>query len=131
MKSEKWMHIEGSVYMSTESLSTTKVAHMLDRLLEKYPYITKCVREMHQADISDVHSLSAQFEYDGTPGKYVQKDADVKKEVSSHSQEPEKAKAQKRSLRDRVDAHKEMANQRNQQRQDKQPEKPKNHNQEL
>lgn len=73
MKSEKWMHIEGSVYMSTESLSTTKVAHMLDRLLEKYPYITKCVHKIHLADISEIHSLNTQFEYDGTPGKYVQK----------------------------------------------------------
>lgn len=74
MKSEGWIHIEGSVYMSKEPLSTTKVAHLLNALKIRYPYLTKCIRNMHQSDISNVHSLVHHFEYDGTPGKFKQRE---------------------------------------------------------
>lgn len=74
MENERWVHIEGSAYMSLEPLSNSKVILLLDQLKEKYPYLSKCIREMHQADISRVHSLDRYFEYDGTPGRFVQKD---------------------------------------------------------
>lgn len=79
MKSEGWIHIEGSVYMSSKPLSTTKIAHLINGLKKQYPYIEKCIRSMHQSDISKVHSLDYLFEYDGTAGKYAQKE-DVKQE---------------------------------------------------
>lgn len=73
MKSKDWEHIEGSVYMSNKPLSNTKVSYLLDELLKKYPYLTKCIRDMHQSDISNIHGLHDHFDYDGTPGKFAKK----------------------------------------------------------
>lgn len=69
MEKEKWKHIEGSVYVSNVPIDNTDMFWMIQSMKEKYPYLTKCVREMHQADISKVHSLNHYFEYDGTPGR--------------------------------------------------------------
>ena len=66
-----WKHIEGSVYMSKSPISNIMVLNMLKKLKKEYPYLTKCFREIHQADVSKVHSLSKQFEYDGTPGRFA------------------------------------------------------------
>ena len=71
LEKEGWEHIEGSVYMSKKPLSTTQVMHLLNDLIWEHPYLTKCFREIHQADVSKVHSLSKQFEYDGTPGRFA------------------------------------------------------------
>lgn len=71
MEREGWQHIEGSVYMSKKPLSTIKVAWLVDALKEEYPYLTKCIRDMHQSDISNVHGLHNHFEYDGTAGKFA------------------------------------------------------------
>lgn len=73
MENGGWQHIEGSVYMSVVPVTTTNVAHLVDDLIWKYPYLTKCIREMHQSDITNVHSLSHHFDYDGTPGPYARK----------------------------------------------------------
>lgn len=78
MEQAGWEHIEGSVYMSKKSLSTTQVMHLLDDLIWEYPYLTKCFREIHQADISNVHSLSQQFDYDGTPGRFAKPEIEHK-----------------------------------------------------
>lgn len=67
-------YIEGSVYMSKKPLSTTQVMHLLNDLIWEYPYLTKCFREIHQADVFKVHSLSKQFEYDGTPGRFAKQE---------------------------------------------------------
>lgn len=71
MENVGWIHIEGSVYMSSEPLSATGVAYVIDGLKLEYPYLTKCIRSMHQADIANIHSLNHLFEYDGTPGKFT------------------------------------------------------------
>lgn len=105
MRKEGWEHIEGSVYMSTEPLSNTKVSMLIDRLKKEYPYITKCVRDMHQADISKVHSLEAQFEYDGTPGKFAQK------ENGKSDKQAAKEPMRKASLRDVLAQKKEAVHQ--------------------
>ncbi len=52
LEKEGWEHIEGSVYMSKKPLSTTQVMHLLNDLIWEYPYLTKCFREIHQADVS-------------------------------------------------------------------------------
>lgn len=75
MKDVGWIHIEGSVYMSKEPMSATGVAYVIDGLKLEYPYLTKCIRSMHQSDIANIHSLNHLFEYDGTPGKFAQKEA--------------------------------------------------------
>ena len=69
-----FMHIEGSAYMSSHAMSNMEIAQLIDDMVEKHPYLTKCIREMHQADIGRSHSLKAQFEYDGTPGRFAQND---------------------------------------------------------
>lgn len=75
MKSRRWIHIEGSVYMSQKPMSNTMVALFISDLKKQYPYLSKCIRNIHQSDISNIHSLDHLFEYDGTPGKFVQKDS--------------------------------------------------------
>lgn len=65
-------HIEGSVYMSNHGMNNVRVSRLLEDLLSKHPYLSKCIREIHQADISNVHSLNQYFSYDGTPGQYEQ-----------------------------------------------------------
>lgn len=73
MESKDWEHIEGSVYMSKYEQENADVSFLIDALKGQYPYIEKCIKGMHQADILNVHSLEHHFEYDGTPGKYAMK----------------------------------------------------------
>lgn len=102
MESEGWQHIEGSVYMSKKPLSTTKVAWLVDTLKEKYPYLTKCIRDMHQSDISNVHGLHNHFEYDGTAGKFALQE---KQKSSQKSDKP-------KSIKSRLEEKKEYIKQR-------------------
>ena len=71
MENEGWTRIEDSIYMSEKELSTTDVTNLIDDLIQQYPYLSKCIREIHQADIADVRSLNHLFDYDGTPGEYA------------------------------------------------------------
>ena len=99
MKKEGWRHIEGSVYMSGQPMSSSDVAYMIDSIKEKYPYLDKCVREIHQTDVSNVHSLNQYFSYDGTPGQYEQQE----NKVDGHKREP----PDKPSVRRRLEENKE------------------------
>lgn len=72
MEKNGWKHIEGSAYMSKDPVSTVKVISTIQELKRQYPYLDKCVKEMHLTNISKVHSLDKYFDYDGTPGKYAQ-----------------------------------------------------------
>jgi virulence-associated protein VapD len=71
MEMNGWIHIEGSVYMSKETVKNSDISFLIDNLEDKYPYISKCVRTMHQADISNIHTLDYHFNYDGTPGEFA------------------------------------------------------------
>ena len=119
MKSEGWKHIEGSVYMSQKPISTTKVSKLLSSLKKKYPYLTKCIRNMHQSDISNTHSLNSHFEYDGTPGKFAQKEKVEQKQNKGKRQSVAKLLAGKKAI---VEKQKKQVS--------KNP-KSKSHNQEL
>lgn len=74
MKQNGFVHIEGSSYMSKNSMCNADVMFLLYGLKRKYPYLEKCIRDIRQTDISDVHSLNHLFSYDGTVGKFVQQD---------------------------------------------------------
>ncbi len=76
MEREGWKHIEGSVYMSNRPVDNGDVTYLIQDMKKQYPYLDKCVKEMHQTDISKIHSLNYYFEYDGTPGRYEQKQRD-------------------------------------------------------
>lgn len=84
MEKEGWRHIEGSVYMSNHPMSNGDILYVLDEIKGKYPYLEKCFREIHQADVSNVHSLNQYFEYDGTPGQY---EKPVEKTAEGHERE--------------------------------------------
>lgn len=58
--------------MSNHGMNNVRVSRLLEDLLSKHPYLSKCIREIHQADISNIHSLNQYFSYDGTPGQYEQ-----------------------------------------------------------
>ena len=80
MQKNGWLHIEGSVYMSKKPMGNMSVSHTIDKLKNQYPYLTKCIKRMHQSDISNIHSLENHFDYDGTPGEYAKKKHKVKKQ---------------------------------------------------
>ena len=101
MKKWNWKPIEGSVYVSRQPMSNSNVAYMIEIIKEKYPYLDKCVREIHQADVSKVHSLNQYFSYDGTPGQYEQQES----KVDGHKREPPK----KSSVRSQLEKNKELA----------------------
>lgn len=93
------LHIEGSVYMSNHRLGNVDVARLVGKLLKEHPYLSKCIREIHQADVSSVHSLNQYFSYDGTPGQYEQQE----NKVEGHKREP----PDKPSVRRRLEENKE------------------------
>ncbi len=94
MGKKGWKHIEGSVYMSNHPMTNGDILYMIDEIKEKYPYLEKCVREIHQADVSNVHSLNQYFSYDGTPGQYEQQE----NKVDGHKREPPDKPSVRRQL---------------------------------
>lgn len=80
MESKGWEHIEGSVYMSKQEQDNADISFLIDELKGQYPYIEKCVKGMHQADILNIHSLQHHFDYDGTCGEYA-KEKEILKET--------------------------------------------------
>lgn len=96
MEKKGWKHIEGSVYMSDRSLSNVDISYMIRDIKKQYPYLEKCIKEIHQADISNVHSLNQYFSYDGTPGQY------------ERAQDKDKSDRQKRELPERPSVHKQL-----------------------
>ena len=100
MKSENWKHIEGSVYMSDQSMYNTNILRLIKKMKEQYPYLDKCVREIHKTDISNIHSLNQYFSYDGTPGQYAQQE----NKVNDHKQKP----PNKPSVHSQLEKNKEL-----------------------
>lgn len=62
-------HVQGSSYESTIEYTDVQVIGILDSMIKKYPYISKCVRDIRQADISRVHTLNHLFDYEGSSQK--------------------------------------------------------------
>ena len=80
-------HIEGSAYMSKKPMSNTEIGNFIDDLKDKFPYLNKCVREIHQSDISNTHSLNHFFEYDGTAGEYSKESINQRETTKTFSKE--------------------------------------------
>lgn len=98
MKKNGFKHIEGSSYESIHPITRTKVAYMIEKLISKYPYLSKCVRDTRETSITEGRSLNKLFDYDGTPGKFVQYDYKQNNSKSSmlHKLEEKKAEAKKK-----------------------------------
>lgn len=103
MEKEGWKHIEGSVYMSGHPMINGDILYMIEEIKVKYPYLEKCVREIHQADVSNVHSLNQYFSYDGTPGQYEQQE----NKVADHKREPPDRPSVRRQLEENKERLKE------------------------
>lgn len=101
METEDWEHIEGSVYMSEKPLSNADISYMIQDIKRHYPYLEKCIREIHQADVSNVHSLNQYFAYDGTPGQYEHLS---EKRTDRHKREP----PEKSSVREQLEKNKKI-----------------------
>lgn len=71
MENKGFEHRQGSVYHSIEPMMRAKATETIDSLIEEMPYLTKCIRDITQTRIGDDVSLNDLFEYDGTPGKYI------------------------------------------------------------
>ena len=70
---------EGSTYASNDSKEFIDVVSMLYDMLDKYPFMGKCVRDMSVTEITEIteeSSVNFLFDYDGTPGKYAQNEND-------------------------------------------------------
>lgn len=106
MENEDWKHIEGSVYMSGKPLSNADISYMIQDIKRHYPYLEKCIREIHQADVSNVHSLNQYFAYDGTPGQYERPPG---KTAEGHERETRG----KPSVRKRLEKNKAVVNEKN------------------
>jgi virulence-associated protein VapD len=86
MEDHEWQHIQGSVYISRKPLNYTDVSYLLYRLLEQYPYITKCIRDICQTDVPErIYSMNWQFDYDGTPGRFAKPEPEHKMQPKHRS----------------------------------------------
>lgn len=66
MKNNGFKHIEGSVYVSVEPITSPEIEFILNDLKSKMPYLDKCIKEIHIASVIGKHSHSDLFHYDGT-----------------------------------------------------------------
>ena len=59
-------HIEGSSYISQKPLTDVQLARVIISLKQTFPFLNKCVKNMHSANVMDRHSWNDRFDYDGT-----------------------------------------------------------------
>ncbi|WP_407396701.1 hypothetical protein [Anaerovibrio sp.] len=71
MEDHGFEHRQGSVYHSINPIKRMKINGIIKKLIKEMPYIKKCIRDITQARIDDDVSMNDLFEYDGTPGKYI------------------------------------------------------------
>ncbi|MBQ9199431.1 MAG: hypothetical protein IJ141_04565 [Lachnospiraceae bacterium] len=75
---------EGSTYSSNDSKEFIDVVSMLYDMLDKYPFMEKCVRDMSVTEITEESSVNFLFDYDGTPGQYAQNESDIQNEADEY-----------------------------------------------
>lgn len=63
-------HLQGSGYVSEREFSDRETVLLLRHLIAKYPYLSKCFRDIRTADITSLNSINHHFDYDGTPGRF-------------------------------------------------------------
>lgn len=63
-------HPQGSVYVSKKPMTISSIYIHVSNLLQKHPYIEKCVRDISFTNSPKKTSLNTMFSYDGTAGKY-------------------------------------------------------------
>lgn len=60
-------HIQGSVYETKKEVSYAKVVTELVRILDKYPYLKSCIRDIKVSNISKQYDLNYLLNNDGIP----------------------------------------------------------------
>ena len=63
-----FLHPQRSGYISTKKLSNSEIFLLTQNLIKKYPYLTKCIRDIRTSDILEINSINHYFDYDGTAG---------------------------------------------------------------
>ena len=71
MEKQNFVHRQGSVYHSKTPITRIKATLIVKKLIIEMPYIAKCIRDITQAKIGKDVSLNDLFEYDGTPGTFL------------------------------------------------------------
>ncbi len=56
--------LQGSVYVSMKPITNMKAISIITKLVEKYPYLNKAVRDMTVTEISELFSLNFLFNKD-------------------------------------------------------------------
>ena len=57
MKDEGWEHRQGSGYTSNEGISDFDVQKLMERMIDKLPWINKCISKFDVADIGEQFDL--------------------------------------------------------------------------
>ena len=65
-------HIQGSVYETKKEVSYAKVVTELVRILDKYPYLKSCIRDIKVSNISKQYDLNYLLNNDGLPKEKTQ-----------------------------------------------------------
>lgn len=63
-------HVQGSGYISADVVSTPMLYQILSDMVDDYPYLEKCIRDIKEANVYNISSLDDLISYDGTPGQY-------------------------------------------------------------
>ena len=72
MTNNNFMHRQGSVYVSTKPISYADVTRLSYTFAQKYPYISKAIRDITVASISQKRmSLNSLFTYTGRADEYT------------------------------------------------------------
>jgi len=78
LEAKGFTHIEGSGYMSKNIMSSIQVTQIIIGLIEEYPYLSKCIRDIRQTNVVDEQSLNDLFDYDGTVGRFGIKEQEIR-----------------------------------------------------
>lgn len=62
----KFIHIQGSTYISKSSLSQTETIRVFQSLLKQYPFLKKCIRDIKMSSVVNDTDLNNLCNYDKT-----------------------------------------------------------------
>lgn len=58
LKDNSFIHVQGSVYESKNSLTNSKLISIMKDMLTKFPQLNNCIRDIRCTDISNTHILN-------------------------------------------------------------------------
>jgi virulence-associated protein VapD len=64
---------QGSVYVTIKPMNPVKVSNILTALIDRHPWMNRCMRDCVQTNIGIEHSLNSLFEHDANIDKREEK----------------------------------------------------------